>query len=184
MRVPLSLLLCLCAAPALAQHTHAPAAQPYAGLQNREIKALSAEDLAGLREGRGMSLALAAELNGYPGPMHALELASVLQLTPDQRTRIEEIMGRMRRHSQTVGAELIEAERHLDRRFQNRHIDKATLAAAMQTIGDLQGRLRNIHLDAHIDMASILTPEQITAYNAARGYAAGHPASAGSPHKH
>jgi hypothetical protein len=31
-----------------------------------------------------MSLALAAELNGYPGPRHTIELASELGLTPDQ----------------------------------------------------------------------------------------------------
>ena len=46
----------------------------YASMQSRDIKALSASDIEGLRAGRGMSLALAAELNGYPGPLHVLEL--------------------------------------------------------------------------------------------------------------
>jgi hypothetical protein len=65
------------ASPALAQ-------QPYAGLQNRSIKSLSDQQIADLNAGRGMGLALAAELNGYPGPMHAIELASDLHLSPER----------------------------------------------------------------------------------------------------
>jgi hypothetical protein len=38
--------------------------QPYAGMQTRPIKALSDQQIADLRAGRGMGLALAAELNG------------------------------------------------------------------------------------------------------------------------
>jgi hypothetical protein len=37
--------------------------QPYAGLQNRSIKTLSDQQIADLNAGRGMGLALAAELN-------------------------------------------------------------------------------------------------------------------------
>ena len=48
---------------------------PYAGQQTRAIKALSPEDLAGLLNGEGRGMAKAAELNGYPGPVHVLELA-------------------------------------------------------------------------------------------------------------
>ena len=48
---------------------------PYAGMQARPIKALSEQQVADLAAGRGMGLALAAELNGYPGPSHVLELA-------------------------------------------------------------------------------------------------------------
>ena len=51
---------------------------PYAGMQARPIKALSSEQIADLKAGRGMGLALTAELNGYPGPAHLLELADKL----------------------------------------------------------------------------------------------------------
>src|SRR5215211_9358946 len=71
--------------PAFAQHRHPPAS--YAGLQQRAVKALSAEQIADLRAGRGMSLALAAGLNGYPGPAHVLEQADALALTAQQRER-------------------------------------------------------------------------------------------------
>ena len=48
----------------------ANAQTPYAGMQTRPIKALSEQQVADLGAGRGMGLALAAELNGYPGPSH------------------------------------------------------------------------------------------------------------------
>ena len=57
------------------------ASSPYAGQETRAIKALSPEDLEELRTGAGMGLAKAAELNGYPGPLHVLALAKELQLT-------------------------------------------------------------------------------------------------------
>jgi hypothetical protein len=48
---------------------------PYSGMQSRSNKSLSDLQVADLQSGRGMGLALAAELNGYPGPSHVLELA-------------------------------------------------------------------------------------------------------------
>ena len=63
----------------------AVAQTPYAGMQTRSIKALSDQQIADLRSGRGMGLALAAELNGYPGPSHLLELADKIGLSDAQR---------------------------------------------------------------------------------------------------
>ncbi|MBW5435799.1 hypothetical protein FXB41_13685 [Bradyrhizobium canariense] len=56
----------------------AQSGQPYAGLEHRPIKALSHQQIEDLRAGRGMGLALAAELNGYPGPSHVLEFGDRL----------------------------------------------------------------------------------------------------------
>ena len=60
------------------------AQSPYVNDQGRALKALSADEAAGYLEGRGLGLAKPAELNGYPGPMHVLELADALALTPAQ----------------------------------------------------------------------------------------------------
>src|ERR1700757_2891750 len=79
MRLLLILLALLVGGAAWAQHM-----QPYAGQQKREIKALSEEDVAGYLGGAGMGYAKAAELNGYPGPMHVLELGDRLELTDEQ----------------------------------------------------------------------------------------------------
>ena len=54
-------------------------AATYAGQQNRQIKALSAQEQQDWLEGKGMGLAKAAELNRFPGPMHALEHADALK---------------------------------------------------------------------------------------------------------
>ena len=66
--------------------------QPYAGIQSRQINAFSEEQLADLRAGRGMSLALPAELNGYPGPLHVIELAEALALTDIQRKHMQQLL--------------------------------------------------------------------------------------------
>jgi hypothetical protein len=65
--------------------TAAPAQSPYAGMQTRPIKALSAQQIDDLKAGRGMGLALAAELNGYPGPSHVLELSEKQEGALDQQ---------------------------------------------------------------------------------------------------
>jgi hypothetical protein len=75
--------------------------RPYAGLGARTIKALtikalSEEQVADLKAGRGMGLALAAELNGYPGPLHTLEPAEALKLTAEQRSRVKGLYDAMR----------------------------------------------------------------------------------------
>jgi hypothetical protein len=49
------------AGPVLAQHHHEPS--PYAGMQQRAVKALTDQQIADLKNGRGMGLALAGELN-------------------------------------------------------------------------------------------------------------------------
>src|SRR3954463_558837 len=86
----------------------ANAETPYAGMQVRPIKALSEQQVADLTAGRGMGLALAAELNGYPGPSHVLELADKLDLSADQRVRVQNLFDAMKQEVLPLGARLIE----------------------------------------------------------------------------
>src|SRR4051812_3345086 len=67
----------------------APASEPspYAGQEQREIKSLSADEVKDYLAGKGMGMAKAAELNEYPGPLHVLQLASELNLSPEQKAR-------------------------------------------------------------------------------------------------
>lgn len=58
--------------------------QPYAGQHERELKALSVEEVNQYTAGAGMGYAKSAELNHFPGPMHVLELAEPLKLTAAQ----------------------------------------------------------------------------------------------------
>jgi len=158
--------------------------QPYAGLQTRPLKALSEGQLADLREGRGMGLALAGELNGYPGPKHVLELARELNLTDAQRAHTQELFDAMKAEAIPLGQQLISAETDLDRQFSGRTITRASLTAATAAIGATQGELRATHLKYHLAMMDVLTPEQIRRYGELRGYAAAPAGHSPSMHNH
>jgi hypothetical protein len=144
--------------------------QPYAGLHSRSIKALSDEQLADLRAGRGMSLALPAELNGYPGPLHVIELADALALRPDQRVRVQQFFERMRDEAVAIGGRLIAQEAELDRLFATRSVTAPTLSETTMAIGQTQAELRAAHLRYHLLTADILTPDQMGRYGELRGY--------------
>jgi len=147
-----------------------PNKSSYAGEQSRSIKALSAEDIAALRKGEGMGMAKAAELNGYPGPLHVLVLMRDLRLTETQISQVTAIRDRMSAAALPLGAELIERERLLDRLFAQGQITPERLTAETAAIGEIQGRLRAVHLAAHLETRRILSAEQVAQYNKLRGY--------------
>ncbi len=158
---------------AIAASTTGGAAQtttPYAGQEQRAIKALSDEEVRDLLEARGMGLAKAAELNSYPGPFHVLQFANQLGLSDAQRAATESLYADMRSKAQPIGRKIIEAERNLDRAFANGRIDPAMLWSQVNAIAILQGELRAVHLDTHLTQQSLLTPEQIARYDMLRGY--------------
>jgi hypothetical protein len=128
MRSPLTIVgLLLMMVAALAQ-------APYAGMQTRQVKSLSDNQVADLKNGRGMGLALAAELNGYPGPSHVLELADKLALSADQRAKVQRLFDSMKTEALPIGAKLIEQETELDRLFANRSVTPDSLKAATAAI--------------------------------------------------
>jgi Spy/CpxP family protein refolding chaperone len=163
---PILMAVALAAAIGLA----GPAKAPYAGQEQRSIKALSQQDVRDLMEGRGMGLAKAAELNGYPGPLHVLEMADRLEISDAQRAATESLVTAVQSKARALGAQIVEAERDLDRAFAAGRIDAADLRVRVSAIAVLQGELRAVHLDAHLIQRSLLTPEQIARYNAVRGY--------------
>ena len=148
----------------LAQHA------PYAGQESRAIKALSAEETKQYLTGAGMGYARAAELNGFPGPMHVLELADKLALTPSQRAATEQLMATHKSEARTIGAKLVESERSLDRAFASGKVSETALAEHVRAAARLQGEYRLSHLETHRRMREILTPEQVRRYDELRGY--------------
>ncbi|HEY1257884.1 MAG TPA: periplasmic heavy metal sensor [Stellaceae bacterium] len=147
-----------------------PPATPYAGQQMRAIKALSPEDIAALLKGDGMGMAKAAELNGFPGPAHVLGLADRLGLTANQRRKVQAIFDRMSAAAKILGPQLVERERRLDRLFATGEITPGRLAEATAAAAALQGRLRAVHLNAHLETRALLDPAQIALYRQLRGY--------------
>jgi len=146
--------------------------QPYAGMQTRSIKALSEQQMGDLKAGRGMGLALAAELNGYPGPVHVLELGNELALTAEQRTRMQALVDQMKAEARPLGDRLIAQETELDRQFSQKVVTPDTLMRATAAIGATQGALRNAHLKYHLATLDVLSPAQVRRYAELRGYQA------------
>jgi len=169
----ITLLALLAAVPtiALAQHGEHRPASPYAGQEVRDIKSLSAEDIAELRRGGGWGLAKAAELNGVPGPAHLLELKDRIGLTPDQVSAIRAIFEKMRADAIQEGERLIALEHALEMQFRNRSVTDQSLRRALAEIEQSRQALRHVHLSAHLTTPALLTEEQIRRYNVLRGYA-------------
>ena len=163
----------------------AAAESPYIGQESRGIKALSSQDVEAYLSGKGMGLAKAAELNGYAGPAHVLELASQLSLTPEQRARTQALFASMQAKAAGLGRALVEQERELDQLFANRTVTHERLARALGEIASLQAQIRGAHLEAHLAQVELLTPEQNARYAQLRGYeGAGAEPGHGGQHKH
>src|SRR6266404_976322 len=96
---------------ASAANARAQTTSPYAGQQQRTIKALSDQEIGDLLAGRGMGLAKAGELNSYPGPLHVLQLAEQLELSDQQRAATNLLYAKMRERAVSIGGQIIEAER-------------------------------------------------------------------------
>jgi hypothetical protein len=81
-----------------------------------------------------------------------------------------------------LGESVIAAEAGLDSAFVGRRITRTTLEERVTHIATLVGRLRSVHLEAHLAVTALLTPDQIRAYQRLRGY--GDRGQAGHQHDH
>lgn len=175
-----SALLALClAGPALAQSGHEMpgghgAHQPYAGQDSRAIAALSDDQLEGLRAGAGLGYAKAAELNGWPGPLHVLELTDELALSPEVQAQVEALRQEMLDAVHPLGLALIAAEEELDHLFDRPDLSAAEVEAATAKAAEIEAQLRAAHLVAHLKTTPLLTPHQRMLYASARGYGTAH----------
>ena len=157
-------------------------ASPYAGQEERAIKALSAEDIEGYLTGQGMGLAKAAELNRYPGPKHVLALADELGLEDSQRRQTQRLFEDMEADAIALGRKIVDKEKALDALFAEAKADERQVRALLHDIGTLQADLRLVHLKAHLKVKILLSDEQVAHYDQLRGYDAAAPP--GQQHHH
>ncbi|MFW6084324.1 MAG: Spy/CpxP family protein refolding chaperone, partial [Gemmatimonadota bacterium] len=143
---------------------------PYAAYGDREIMALSPEEIDGLRAGEGMGMAVPAELHGYPGPRHVLELASELELTRSQVEATKTVFDSMATRARALGREIVELERDLDAAFEEGTVTHEELDRLVGEIARRRAELRTVHLGAHLELRPVLTEEQRDAYDRIRGY--------------
>jgi hypothetical protein len=86
----------------------------------------------------------------------------------------------MKASAQRLGQQVIAAESALDQAFSAGTADEAVIHDATGRIALLNGELRAVHLVAHLKTKRLLSDQQVSAYNEARGYSV--PGS--SDHKH
>lgn len=165
-----------------AAQAETPAVSPYAGEESRAVSSFSKEDMADLRAGRGWGLAKPAELNGYPGPRHVLDLRDQLSLSAEQENKIQAIFDRMQERAKRHGYDLIKHERALDNAFRNGAVGTYELTQLLQSAAATRASLRYVHLVAHLETTVILSRHQRHKYQKLRGYGAGHDGS--DHHKH
>ena len=128
---------------------------------------LLAEERLAMERGEGFGMAFAAERNGYPGPRHALDLQTELNLTPEQVSAMREIFAQMREKALASGKEVLQAEDKLEQMFRD-HRPEAELREQALRANTLRGELRWVHLRTHLSAARLLTAEQIALYSRLR----------------
>lgn len=142
----------------------------YSTLLDSEIRGIDPKTIDAYRKGEGAGLALPAELNGYPGPRHILDLADKLHLTNDQQAKVQSIYDVMKPQAIDLGNQLLAGEAKLEKGFRDKTLDTNALQVQLVALGNLQSQLRFVHLSAHIATVVVLTSDQVEAYNVLRGY--------------
>jgi len=159
-----AITLAALAAIAWAQHGHGSV-----GAEGHQVaQACATEFEKVVSDGRGFGLAFAADQNGYPGPMHVLELRDRLKLTADQATKMQELMHAMFAESRPQGARLLEAEAKLRRLFADRTADEAAVRGAVGEVERARSEVRLAHLLTHLKTRDLLTEDQRRIYHEAR----------------
>jgi hypothetical protein len=146
---------------------------PYRGEETRGIKSLSQDDINGLKNGAGTpfgGMAKLAELNGYPGPKHVLDLTSQLELNDTQIEQINNIYQNMKFEAIVLGEKIITVESQLNKKFSNDSIDEKYLQEKVHESAGHYAELRNVHLQSHVLMMTVLSSDQIQKYGELRGY--------------
>jgi Spy/CpxP family protein refolding chaperone len=126
-------------------------------------------DREALLKGLGMGVAMIADSNNYPGPKRVLELKEDLNLTRDQIKKTEALDKVVSSSAVAKGEEIVQAEEELSRLFEAATISEKTLRTKLEEIGKLRADLRFIHLQAHLRMKQILTPDQLKKYSEIKG---------------
>lgn len=121
-------------------------------------------DSSALMNSEGAGMARYADVNGYPGPKHVLELQEELQLNDEQVKQMEAIFEEMAEKARSKGEAIIIAEKRLNDLFLAKTASEESVGSMTVEIGRLRGELRAIHLTAHLQAADVMSPEQREQY--------------------
>lgn len=152
------------------QEAHAP----YAQQGSEGLRTLTQDEVDGLLAGEGLGMARPAELNAHPGPRHVLDLADSLALTPEQLEGTRRAFDAMQARARELGRRVLEAEEALDALFVAGGVEGEALEEAVMEAARVRGRLRLVHLRAHLEVKELLRRDQVHEYQRLRGYAGDH----------
>lgn len=147
-----------------------PTFSAYVGLLDTEIRGLDQKTIEGFQTGKGVGQALPAELNGYPGPRHTLDMAEELELTDEQFVLVQALFDDMQSQAVPLGLQYLEAVAELELAFREGTITLEYLESQLGKITAIEAQLRYVHLSTHLATIDILNTHQITQYNLMRGY--------------
>ena len=125
------------------------------------------EERASIEKGEGFGMGMPADMAGYPGPRHVLDMAAELGLTAEQHAATEKVFETMQEKAVARGKELFEAEARLEQMFRDGR-PEADLREQSFRVDSIHAELRWIHLSAHLAAQKILTAEQIAKYTRLR----------------
>jgi Spy/CpxP family protein refolding chaperone len=97
-------------------------------------------------------------------------MAEKINLTGEQKRKIQKIYNDMKVAAVTLGKQLIRLEKELNNGFSNSTINQTLLEKSVREIEKVRAKLRLVHLSTHLQTPNILTNEQIILYNKLRGY--------------
>jgi Spy/CpxP family protein refolding chaperone len=155
-------------------HGHQPGGSGDAQAHQRVAAYLREFDQV-VADGRGFGLAFPADQNGYPGPLHVLELKDRLRLTPEQETRMRALFETMLGEARRRAARLVAAEARLQRVFAAGAADAAGVRAAVAEAETARAEVRLVHLLTHVQARDVLTETQRRTYHEIRWGAPNHP---------
>lgn len=143
---------------------------PYVEQLDSPVRGLSFEEVDNLLNGQGAGYARTAELNGYPGLRHVLDLSSQLNLSFQQEKEIQAAFEQMKSQVKSIGETIVSKEQKLSKAFASREITNTELEKQTSELAELYGELRKTHLQAHLQINPLLSTKQIKKYNQIRGY--------------
>jgi len=173
MRLVVAAVTVMIAGPAFAQsgHGHQHGGRDDAQA-HRRVEACLGEFDQVVADGRGFGLAFPADQNGYPGPLHVLELKDRLRLTPEQETRMRALFDTMLAAARSRAARLTAAEDRLRRIFADGAAEAAAVRTAVAEAEAARAEVRLVHLLTHVQTRDVLTEAQRRTYHQIRWGAA------------
>ena len=161
-------ILMLLAMPLGAQHPPMSknAATPAQQAMAQHHAMLEAEREA-IEKGEGFGMAMPADMHGYPGPKHVLDMKKELKLTAAQEASMQKLMATMKAKALAKGKDVLLAEQRLEDYFA---LGKSEDELREETfrVASLRAELRWVHLAAHVAGKRILTAQQLATYQKLR----------------